>query len=126
MPRKVKTIGEAYAALKPKEIIHAESAGMEIKRQGEWFFYHLDDKLKESDATFQKHAPLPSADSSSNLHICTRLLKIKKLYFVKGTVRHKSQNGGRGDHRMLKLGAGIWRAVCNTAKGNWSAGGRVD
>jgi hypothetical protein len=135
LPKKVKTVKEAFESLKPKEVREIEKSsgdpnsilnGIEIKRQGEWFFIPmLTIKIKEKD--FEKSAALPSADSSSNRHVCTRLKKIGKKYFVKGTVYHRNPlNNRRADHKPLKLGEGIFQAVCNTAKGNWSANGRVD
>jgi hypothetical protein len=141
LPRKVKAVAEAFQVLKPKEVIAVEKAeedfnnssrnnihlASQIKRQGEWFFIPVDLHFKESQ--FSKSAALPSADSSSNRHVCTRLLKQRKKYFVKGIVRHKNSfNNRRADHKPVKLGTGkeIYQAVCNTAKGSWSASGRVD
>ena len=135
LPHKVKTVQAGFEALKPKEVKGAEimdfgrnTVHIDVLRQGEWFFIPSSIKIKEKD--FQKSAALPSADSSSNRHICTRLLQIGKKFYCKGIVRHKSaRNNRRADHKQVKLGNGktdIFQAVCNTAKGNWSAGGRVD
>lgn len=38
IPRKVKTIKEAYLALKPKQVLAAEKSKKRVLRQGEWFF----------------------------------------------------------------------------------------
>jgi len=38
LPRKVKTIAEAYQSLKPKAVVDAEKKGLKVLRQGEWFF----------------------------------------------------------------------------------------
>lgn len=38
MPKKVQTVDEAYAALKPKVVVEAERDGKKVLRQGEWFF----------------------------------------------------------------------------------------
>ncbi|HHT9136782.1 MAG TPA: hypothetical protein ACFYEK_05985 [Candidatus Wunengus sp. YC60] len=123
LPKKVKTVQEAFEVLKPKRIRKENIT--DYQRQGEWFFIPADVQIKEKD--FQKSAALPSADSSSNLHVCTRLKKIGKRYFVKGIIKHRNpRTNRRADHRPLKLGEGIYEAVCNTAKGNWSASGRVD
>ncbi len=131
LPKKVKTVQESFEVLKPKRIIEAEKQGVSPLRQGEWFFipvarpYLITHPIKEKD--FEKSAALPSADDSSNQHICTRLKKIGKRYFVKGIVRHRNpRTNRRADHKPLKLGEGIYEALCNTAKGNWSASGRVD
>lgn len=38
IPKNVNTIKDAYDVLRPKEVIEAEKKGLEVKRQGEWFF----------------------------------------------------------------------------------------
>jgi hypothetical protein len=38
LPRKVASIAEAYESLKPKQVLAAEKRGIEVLRQGEWFF----------------------------------------------------------------------------------------
>ncbi len=136
LPKKVKTVQEAFEVLKPKKVRELEKAAgdptsilnsLEILRQGEWFFIPmLTMTIKEKD--FQKSAALPSADSSSNQHICTRLKKIGKRYFVKGIIRHRNpRTNRRADHKPLNLGYDVlYEAICNTAKGNWNASGRVD
>lgn len=123
LPKRVKTVQEAFEVLKPARIRKGNIT--DYKRQGEWFFIKSDIMIKEKD--FQKSAALPSADSSSNLHVCTRLKKIGKRYYVKGIIRHRNpRTNRRADHKPLKLGEGIYEAICNTAKGNWSASGNVD
>lgn len=42
LPKPVKTIAEAYDILKPQAVKDAEAAGVEVKRQGEWFFIPVD------------------------------------------------------------------------------------
>jgi hypothetical protein len=123
LPKRVKTVQEAFEVLKPARIRKGNIT--DYKRQGEWFFIPAGIIIKEKD--FQKSAALPSADSSSNLHVCTRLKKVGKRYFVKGIIRHRNpRTNRRADHKPLKLGEGIYEALCNTAKGNWSASGNVD
>jgi len=127
LPEKVKSVSEGYKALKPKFIQEMEKTGVEILRQGEWFFVAVD--TPENWKQAEKSAALPSADSSSNRHVCTRLLTVGKKHYVSGCIRHQNSRGGRGDHRMLKLGGdgrSVYQAVRNTALGDWSAGGRVD
>jgi len=123
LPKRVKTVQETFEVLKPARIRKGNIT--DYKRQGEWFFVLSDITIKEKD--FEKSAALPSADSSSNLHVCTRLKKIGKRYFVKGIIKHRNpRTNQRADHKPLKLGEGIYEALCNTAKGNWSASGNVD
>jgi hypothetical protein len=38
LPKQVSTIKEAYEILKPKQVLEAEKQGLEVLRQGEWFF----------------------------------------------------------------------------------------
>ncbi len=38
LPHAVASVAEAYIALKPKQVAAAESKGLDVKRQGEWFF----------------------------------------------------------------------------------------
>ena len=125
LPHKVNSVKEAFDSLKPEKVKESLASGVDVKRQGEWFFIPVTIKIKEKD--FDKKAALPSADSSSNQHVCTRLKKIGEQFFVKGIVRHVNPRTNRkADHKPLKLGDGIYEAVCNTAKGNWSAAGNVD
>lgn len=60
IPVAVKTIAEAYRALKPKEVLAAEKKGLEVLRQGEWFFI-----------------PSKAPKFSRSLH--TKLKKLQKL-----------------------------------------------
>ena len=134
LPKRVKTVQGAFEVLKPKKVREIETIDIgrntlhvDIKRQGEWFFIPGPAGITIKEKDFEKSAALPSADSSSNQHICTRLKKIGKRYFVKGIIRHRNpRTNRRADHKPLKLGEGIYEALCNTAKGNWSASGRVD
>ncbi|RLA66591.1 MAG: hypothetical protein DRQ88_06055 [Epsilonproteobacteria bacterium] len=43
IPKKVKTIAEAYESLKPKAVKKAEADGLEVLRQGEWFFIPVEE-----------------------------------------------------------------------------------
>jgi hypothetical protein len=43
LPVDCNSIDEAYACLKPKEVLEAESKGLEVLRQGEWFFIPVTD-----------------------------------------------------------------------------------
>lgn len=42
LTKKVSSIAEAYESLKPKAVLDAEKNGVEVKRQGEWFFIKTD------------------------------------------------------------------------------------
>jgi len=47
--KKVKTIEQAYNAMKPDAVKDAEAKGIEVKRQGEWFFIKTDKMLEVKD-----------------------------------------------------------------------------
>jgi hypothetical protein len=122
LPKPAKTIGKAFRILKPHAVQEAEKKGIEVKRQGEWFFipqkkedlpYHkVKDELKSHSLP---HHP----DSAA--HTVTRIFKGKGRIFTKGFVRHS-----RHEHKPLNLGDQFHIAVKNTAIGNWSAQGNVD
>src|ERR1019366_3252183 len=46
-PKPVKTIAEAYESLKPQAVKDAEAKGLEVLRQGEFFFIPVDKKTVE-------------------------------------------------------------------------------
>ena len=49
LPHKVTSIAEAYESLKPQEVKDALAKGLDVKRQGEWFFIPSEFQPKESD-----------------------------------------------------------------------------
>lgn len=49
LPVKSKTIAKAYETLKPKEVVAAEKKGIEVIRQGEWFFIKSKNQNPEDD-----------------------------------------------------------------------------
>lgn len=49
IPVPVKTIEQAYQALKPAEVLKAERRGLKVQRQGEWFFIPVKDNFGASD-----------------------------------------------------------------------------
>jgi len=125
LPYAVKTCAEAYDALVPAEV-----RGKDYVRQGEWFAIPAETipaSLLWSDARgFYRHMErgfvLPHKDSG-NPHTATRGLTVNGKRYVSGQVRHP-------EHRMLHLSTAddprIFEAYQNTAKGSWSASGRVD
>jgi hypothetical protein len=129
LPRKVTSITKAFQALKPREVIKAEKAGVKgvkVVRQGEWFFIPVNKVIKEKE--FAKQSALPATVESSNQHVCKRLVKVNGEYFVKGRVRHIGRFG-KGQHKTVILGDGkndVYKAVKNTSKGDWSSHGNVD
>lgn len=141
LPEPVDTVVEAFASLKPKEVKDENYV-----RQGEWFFVEATelpivmltdgipttwDKMKKFFYnTLTKGFTLPNRNPDGNLHIATRGIQLEDTIYVSGQIRHQTRQGGRGDHRMLRLstleGIKIFQAFENRALGSWSASGRVD
>ena len=130
LPCPVKSVSDAFEALKPSQVLFAEEKGVEVKRQGEWFFIPMpDDNLNLKKKDLKPQFVLPTRDSGSNSHVATKGIVLESDFlYVTGVIRHKSPRSGRstGEHKQLRLGEKLFLAVCNTAQGNWSANGSVD
>lgn len=114
------TVDDAFTSLMPLEVaIYAHNTGMHALRQGEWYFIPVDRADLPYGAWSRRRSRLPT--DTYNYHEVTHLWEHSgnELY-VTGTVRHSSR-----EHRMLKLGKGVWKAIRNTAVNSWS-GGRGD
>ncbi|HAX18281.1 MAG TPA: hypothetical protein DCY00_06775 [Actinobacteria bacterium] len=124
LPKKARSVEEAFKILIPKAAKILISKGAGYKRQGEWFFIPVKDTeikipaIKVKDQLKMKALP---AKESSALHTATRMIKDKNYFFVKGIIRHSTR-----EHRSLKLGDEFHVAFKNTAIGNWSASRNVD
>ncbi len=127
LPKKVSSVKEAFDSLKPDAVKEAEQKGLEVKRQGEWFFIPEAEKPCPYNR-FEKSYVLPSEDSRSNRHVCTRGIKLEDTFYVYGNVWHKEpdSNESSGEHRRVSLGKVMHTAVCNLSLANWSASGNVD
>lgn len=120
--RPVATLARAFQELKPVAVTAAESAGLTVLRQGEWYFVPCDPPKGRSAA---KQAALPRREDAGNLHVC-RMLETPKALYCTGKVYHRTREGIRSrQHRALRL-AGWHRAYRNTERASWSASGRVD
>lgn len=84
LPRKVKSIEEAYKVLKPKEVRQAEKKGLKVRRQGEWFFIPVKDKFNQPERSstvvpnrirYYKKFDLPSSLFMYGEHTTTKTLK---------------------------------------------------
>jgi len=114
---KPKTVAAAYELMKPDEVKQAEAAGLEVLRQGEWFFvpaefsFTLDVKRAEKDYVL-KHR---QRDREARHHV-TEGMRIPSVgHVVRGVVRHGNTHRGqdwrgnpytwrdRPEHRQLKL-----------------------
>lgn len=123
LPGAVETIEAAFEILKPPEVKQAEPKGLEVKRQGEWFFIPQPG-LRLPRKEVQKKAALPSRNGTFAHHYARDLVRANGDLLVRGTVRH--QRWGDAEHRMLRLGE-VWNmAVPNTQVASWGTSGRVD
>lgn len=150
LPGQPRTCVDALEQLKPESVQRAEKRGLTVKRQGDWFFIDITACVpqKEIKAFWrtQKAGELKSAYDRPNAHahkvdrlalgadvsipqvVSTGRKELNRIFrrdslVVSGRVTHT-------EHGMVKLGTRkegkLWIAVQNTAKGNWSARGRVD
>lgn len=124
LPYKVSSVEEAYNALKPEEVKQAERLGLEVKRQGEWFFIPVDKEINiklNKEKNVSRSALLPNRDRNRRLmHLATRLFTDNKKMYAKGTVRHLEKQ-----HRMLTLPS--WYEVYeNTQINSWVSSGKID
>ncbi len=53
--KRVKTVKEAFESLKPKKVKYIENTGINVKRQGEWFFIPLKMEKKEWNLISSSH-----------------------------------------------------------------------
>jgi hypothetical protein len=148
LPGKPRTCAGALEQLKPTSVQRMEQHGLTVMRQGDWFFADITDFVPEKEIKLfwksQKPDELKSTYDRPNTHVhkADRLGHVidvsreshsvnafckMRIYptttVVSGRVTHP-------EHKIVRLGARkdckLWVAVQNTAKGNWSAGGRVD
>lgn len=127
------TVEEAMVLLKPDEVLLAEELGLEVLRQGEFFF--IADEVVNETLKGQKGLPIEkkytilNADKDEHSHIASEGLQANGMQIVRGTIKHKT-----GEHRMLKLYEDgtkpkdrKWYVVYESQQGtSWKASGDVD
>lgn len=149
LPRACSSIVDAYDSLKPEAVKQAELAGIEVKRQGEWFLIKRPDK-------FETCSPL------NNWQGTTGTFKGEQIRVTLGEVRqgnsrpnrvhlikYGSENIGLGEishtgreHKTLDLGKttfrkegdtmnqwsryDTWTIIPNNSVGNFTIEGNVD
>lgn len=152
--RAPQTVEEAYWALKPEAVTQAEIDGIEVQRQGEWFFVKVDEgeeayldalakdcekELKKSGKDFYetdtllyvRGGLLQNRDHNrEKRHKATRMLVLKGRDPVSGeevltTYVKGTIRHTQGQHRMLKL-EGWYSAHENMQINSWVAAGRID
>jgi hypothetical protein len=148
IPVKVKTIAEAYEALKPQQVKDAEQKGIQVRRQGEFFFVPVDksevkrldahkDKLQDIELRAGDNRPNNAKGvqfldgeftDASNLdwHAQYKLRdKIRENRDkVETFVTSKVEHSGR-EHAPLIL-KGWYRAYANTAMNSFTIEGDID
>lgn len=115
-------LNDAFESLKPYAVRDAERDGLDVQRQGEWYFVPCDPPAGRSHA---KQIELPRRDDRGNLHVVRAI--VNGSIYCTGNVFHRNPNTGRatGQHRTLKLD-GWFTAHRNTELASWSANGKVD
>lgn len=149
LPYKVTTIAQAFKSLQPPEVQKAIKAGLNVLRQGEWFFVPtgwdtaaLAKKLGFSQKNLLSLAtekPLPGKANRDNLHCCRWIQLVtgptpgQGPMYARGKVFHRHgvglASGLTGEHRTVRLGENLnewYRVYHNAEKESWSMGGRFD
>jgi hypothetical protein len=122
-----RTLAEALETLKPESVLNAEAAGLEGRRQGEWFA--IPDEVRTKDlmrdvrrglAVYHQHHVL-GRDGHHQLTeaVVCKYGPNKGRVYGRGTMRHT-----RGEHRLLRLPDVWFRIVHSTQGQSYSLGGR--
>lgn len=118
------TIEEAYEALKPDEVREAESNGIRVLRQGEWFFIPCDN-VPSGEIT--KKFYLHGNEGDTGHHFASEGFRGDDgREYVRGIVKHEE-----GDHLQLKLYEDVkqkdwYVAYHNVQVNSFNAIGNVD
>lgn len=127
IPVEVKTVKDAYAALKPDLVNQAEAKGIKVKRQGEWFFIPTSLNSKMLDAALAKRPKTGFRDNQMYLKVGPNRpnvaefgIEVNKKFYVKGKVSHTGR-----EHKDQRL-EGWHQAVPNTAMASFQITGDVD
>ena len=124
----VKTIAKAYDSLKPTEVKRAEAKGLEVKRQGEFFFIPVNTSNLKPDLAVQdnnwngvkKGQPIRIELRAGENRPNYAAEGIQELSYVRGKVTHSGR-----EHAALMLKT--WhKAVANTSMASFTITGDVD
>lgn len=146
----VNSIEQAYASMKPKEVDEAELQGLEVERQGEWFFIPTDKTVtvpktsivewdrdgKDKAGIVWKHEISHGKGRPNTLYKPVGFGDLDQ--YVCGTVRHSGR-----EHKDLDLGQSkttmqvdgkdveavefkLWKVIGNTTVGNFTIKGDID
>lgn len=134
----VSTISEAYESLKPQSVKDAESRGLIVQRQGEWFFIPVsqlrerqaqkiaDANTERSKANGDNRFGIESANNgilragNNRPNRVETFVEISGNYFCKGIVSHTGR-----EHADMLLKS-FHEAVPNTSISSWTITGDVD
>ncbi len=136
----VATIKDAYESLKPVDVKQAESIGVDVKRQGEWFFVPVSNDLiiqKIKNALELKRKEFK--DRGENAEFIKRwatrgelragnnrpnrvsiMAEVDGKFYVSGMCEHSGR-----EHEPIEL-KGYYLAIPNTATTSWTITGDID
>ncbi len=111
---------KTYDSLKPFPVVQAESVGIDIKKQGEWFFVKTTIPPRVYKKWQWKSLPLPHDENARHYHWCKHCI-IEGVIYATGMVRHVYPAGhSTKEHKPLSLGRAIYAVYKNTAPKAWS------
>lgn len=118
----VSTVKEAYESLKPQEVKDAESKGLEVKRQGEWFFIPLKETFEPVKNRNDGKDSMGNLRASNNRpnYVSKYHGTHAKIIAVSGIVEHSGR-----EHAKLML-KGWYKPVPNTSVKSFTITGDVD
>lgn len=110
--KNIDTLAESLESLKPAEVKRAEEAGLNVERQGDWYFVPLD------------RVPRGMVEQNQSLdddHVAAEAILLKTVAYARGNVVH-------GEHQTLYLGDVWHKAIQNNAirTGRLALGGHAD
>lgn len=127
IPAQVDNIKDAYLSLKPKEVLDAESQGLKVLRQGEWFFIPVKGNYEAVKAAANRwdkkeFEPVKLQAGQNRANTVSKYSRIdKNNIVVSGQVEHDGR-----EHAKLILGDVWYRAVPNTSIRSFTITGDVD
>lgn len=118
------TVDEAFEALKPKEVVSAEAAGLTPQRQGDIFAIptaYTTKELKSRGEVVKRPHVLGTN------HTATEVVITSEGTYARGILRHEPGGWRDADHARIKLGDGkTWhRLVKNTVPGDGGSSGNM-
>lgn len=119
-----RTVDEAFEALKPREVIDAERAGLTPQRQGDIFAlptWYTTNELKSRGELVKRPHVLGTN------HTASEVIETREGTYARGILRHEPSGFRDADHARIKLGDGKqWhRLVKNTVPGAGGSSGNM-